>query len=151
MPVSMAVRLLLAAASLLAVAGCGGSQEPRREVRLLAPPGVVEDVTRFERDTGCRVDLRVYDQEEDVDAIARRRNADVVAASAPPGATPHVSQELVRVTLDRGLEVTLPRRLAPAFRGLTRPAGRRSLVWEIRDEGANGACARRWLAYATSQ
>lgn len=151
MPVSMAVRLLLAAALLLAVAGCGGSQEPRREVRLLAPPGVVEDVTRFERDTGCRVDLRVYDEEEDVDAIARRRNADVVAAPTPPGATPHISQELMRVTLDRGLEVTLPRRLAPAFRSPTRPAGRRSLVWEIRAEGENDACARRWLAYATSQ
>jgi hypothetical protein len=151
MPVSMAVRLLLAAAPLLAVAGCGGNQEPRREVRLLAPAGVVEDVTRFERDTGCRVDLRVYDEEEDVDAIARRRDADVVAGPAKAGATPHLSEELVRVTLEGGLEVTVPKRLASAFRGVTRPAGRRSLVWEIREEGENDACARRWLAYATSQ
>ena len=151
MPVSMAVRLLLAAALLLAVAGCGGSQEPRREVRLLAPAGVADEVTRFEEQTGCRVDLRVYDEEEDVDAIARRRDADVVAGPTPPGTAPHVSQELVRVTLDRGLEITLPKRLASAFRGPTRPAGRRSLVWEIRDEGENDACARRWLAYATSQ
>jgi hypothetical protein len=151
MPVSMAVRIILAAALLL-LAGCGGgTDEPRREVRLLAPAGVAPDATRFERETDCRVDLRVYDENEDLDSIARRRDADVVAGPAPRGATPHVTQELVRVTIEEGLEVTLPRELASAFRGHKRPAGRRALVWEIRDEGDNDTCARRWLAYATSQ
>jgi hypothetical protein len=150
MPVSMAVRLHLAAAPLLLLAACGGEKETRREVRLLAPAGIVEDVPRFERTTGCRVDLRVYDEDEDVDAIARRRNADVVAGPVPPGGTPHVSQELVRITLERGIEITVPKRLASAFDGEVRPAGRRSLAWTIREEGDNDACARRWLDHATS-
>jgi hypothetical protein len=151
MNVSMARRLVLAAALLHVLAGCGAADEPRREVRLLAPAGVVDEIARFERATGCRVDLRVYDENEDLDSIARRRDADVVAGPAPRGATPHVTQELVRVTIEEGLEVTLPRELASAFRGHKRPAGRRALVWEIRDEGDNDTCARRWLAYATSQ
>jgi hypothetical protein len=150
MPLSMAVRLPLTAALLLALSGCGGDNDVQREVRLLAPAGIVEDTTGFERETGCRVDLRVYDDDEDVDAIARRRDADVVAGPVPPGRTPDVSVELVRVTLERGVELTIPRELASAFDGLVRPAGRRSIVWTIRGEGDNEACARRWLDYATS-
>jgi predicted small lipoprotein YifL len=151
MPGSMAVRSHLAAAVLLALAGCGGEGQAPLEVRLLAPAGVVEDVTRFERETGCRVDLRVYDEEEDVDAIARRRDADAVARPVRPGGSPHVSDELVRITIATGLEITIPKRLASAFDGPARPAGRRTLAWSIRAEGDNDACARRWLAYATSQ
>jgi hypothetical protein len=151
MNVSMARRLVLAAALLHVLAGCGAADEPRREVRLLAPPRVVDDVARFERATGCRVDLRVYDENEDINAIAHRRNADVIAAPAPPGMTPHVSQELVQITLAPGLEVTIPKQLAPAFDGDARPAGRRSTVWRIRPEGENDDCARRWLAYAASR
>jgi hypothetical protein len=150
MNVSMARRLVLAAALLHVLAACGGGPEPRREVRLLAPADVLDDVAPFEGATGCRVDLRVYDEDEDVDAIARRRGTDVVAEPAPPGTTPHLSQELVRITLAGGLEVTIPKRLAPAYNGAVRPAGRRSIVWRIRPEGENDACARRWLAYATS-
>jgi hypothetical protein len=145
----MAVRLHVAAFVLVALAGCGGEQERPREVRVLAPAGSVDDVTLFERASSCRVDLRVYDEEEDVEAIARRRDADVVADAAPAGSMPHVSDELVRITLARGLEITIPRRLAPAFHGEPRPAGRRELVWRLRPEGENGACARDWLAYAT--
>jgi hypothetical protein len=152
MPVSMAVRLLLAAAALLVLAGCGEDGEStRQEVRLLAPAGIVDDVTRFEQDTGCRVDLRVYDEEEDLDAIARRRDVDVIAGPVPPGGEPHVSEELVHITLDSGVEITIPKRLATAFDGEVRPAGRRSLAWTIRDAGENPDCARRWLDYATSQ
>jgi hypothetical protein len=147
----MARRLVLAAALLHVLVGCGAGEEARREVRLLAPAGVVDDVALFERTTGCRVDLRVYDENEDVDAIARRRDGDVVAGPPAPGTTPHVSQELVEVTVAHGLEVTIPKRLAPAFDGNTRPAGRRSIVWRIRPEGENAACARRWLAYAISR
>jgi hypothetical protein len=151
MGVSMARRLVLAAAVLHVLTACGGGEEPRREIRLLAPAGIVDDVAHFERATGCRVDLRVYDEDEDVDAIARRRDTDVVAAPAPRNTTPHISQELVQITLARGLEVTIPRRLAHAFDGPVRPAGRRSIVWRIRSDGENDACARRWLAYATSR
>jgi hypothetical protein len=151
MRVSMASRLTLAAALLFAVAACGGEAEPPREVRLLAPAGVAADPTRFERATGCRVDLRVYDGGEDVQAIARRRDADVVAGPAPPGAEPHFSQDLVRIAVASGLEITIPRQLAAAFAGVVRPAGRRSIVWRIRAEGENDGCARRWLAYATSR
>lgn len=146
----MAVRLHLAAL-LLALAGCGGGGEAGREVSILAPAGIVDDTTRFERDTGCRVDLRIYDDGEDVDAIARRRDADVVAGPVPPGQAPHVSIELVRITLERGLELTIPRELASAFDGPVQPAGRRSVMWTIREEGDNENCARRWLDSATSQ
>jgi hypothetical protein len=151
MPLSMAARLHLAAALLFALAGCGGDEGAPRELRLLAPAGIVEETTRFERESGCRVNLRIYDDGEDVDAIARRRDADVVAGPVPPGDKPHVSVELVRITLEGGLELTIPRELASAFDGRVRPAGRRSIVWRIREEGENDACSRLWLDYATSQ
>lgn len=151
MPRSMAVRLHLAAGLLLALSGCGGDGDSRAEVRLLAPVGVAPDVARFERETGCGVDLRVYDEKEDVAAIARRRNADVVAGPVPPGRAPHLSEPLVRITIAKDLGVTIPERLAAAFNRPARPAGRRALAWSIRPEGENSACARRWLAYATSQ
>jgi hypothetical protein len=146
---SMGKRALVAAA-LLALAGCGGSGD-RREVRLLAPAGLVGDVTPFERETGCRVDLRVYDEGEDLDAIARRRDVDVIAGPVPPGERADDSVELVRVTLPSGIEITLPKTLASAFHGTVRPAGRRTTAWMIRDEGDNQVCAKRWLDYATSQ
>jgi hypothetical protein len=149
MAVSMATRFLLAAAFLVTVAGCGGDSDARREVRLLAPAGLAEDVAPFERQTGCRVDLRVYDEGEDLDAIARRRDVDVVAEPASAGATPHDSIELVRVQLAAGLEVTIPKELASAYRGAARPAGVRRTRWEIREQGENEDCARRWIAYAT--
>jgi hypothetical protein len=147
----MAVRLLLAAALLFVLSACGGDEPPRREVRLLAPADLVEDVSGFERATGCRVDLRVYDEGEDLPAIARRRDVDVVAGPPPPGTKPHDSVALVRVTLERGLEITVPRRFARAFAKPARPAGRRLTRWTIREDGDNPDCARRWVAYATSQ
>jgi hypothetical protein len=146
----MAARHELTAALLLVLAGCGEDQA-REEVRLLAPAGIADDVTHFERETNCRVDLRVYDEKEDVEAIARRRDVDVVAGPVPAGVRPHVSEELVRVEIAKGLEVTIPKRLATAFEAPARPAGRRSLAWSIREEGENDVCARRWLAYVTSQ
>jgi hypothetical protein len=151
MPRSMAARSLLVASLLLLVTGCGGDSTAPREVRILAPAGLVEDVAPFERRTGCRVDLRVYDDGEDIDAIARRRDADVVARPVPPGRPAHDSVELVRVKVDEGLEVTIPKALASAFPGNHRPAGRRRTEWAIREEGENDRCAERWLAYATSQ
>jgi hypothetical protein len=147
----MAIRLLLAAALLLALAGCGGEGSAKDEVRLLAPVGIVDDVTRFERRTGCRVELRVYDEDEDVAAIARRRDADVIAGPVPPGGTPDDSVELVRITLEDGLEITVPKELGSAFEGTARPAGLRSTAWEIRTEGENQDCAERWVDYATSE
>ena len=150
---SMSGRALLAAALVAAVTGCGGDEQ-QAEVRVLAPAGVVSDAAaaRFERDTGCRVDLRVYDTDEDLDAIADRRNTDVIAAPTPQGRTPDLTEELVEATLAGDVVVTVPRRLAPALDPLsTRPAGRRDLSWTIREEGDNDDCARRWLAYATSQ
>jgi hypothetical protein len=150
MALSMSVRHGLAAVLLLVVAGCGGDSPPPREVRLLAPADLAGDATSFERRTGCRVDLRVYDAGEDLSAIARRRNVDVVAGPVPPGLKPHDSVELVRITLDRGLEVTVPKHLAAAFDKPTRPAGRRSTRWTIRRGAGNLDCARRWVSYATS-
>lgn len=149
---SMSMRALLVAALVTAVAGCGG--EARREVRLLAPVGIVADAqaARFERQTGCRIDLRVYDPDEDIQAIAGRRDTDVIARPTPDGETPDISEALVRATLDGGVVVTIPYRLAAALDPLLiRPAGRRDLSWTIRDEGDNEDCARRWLAYATFQ
>jgi hypothetical protein len=140
----------LVAAVLLAVTGCGGSDQ-KREVRLLAPAGLVGDVAAFERQTGCRVDLRVYDEGEDLDTIARRRDVDVVAGPVPPGQRADDSVELVRITLASGIEITVPKALARAYHGTVRPAGRRSTAWVIRDDGDNPDCARRWLGYATSQ
>ena len=151
MPLSMAIRFVLAAVLLLALAACGGESEADREVRLLAPPGLVADTTAFERQSGCRVDLRVYDEDEDLAAIARRRNVDVVARPVPRGAPADDSVELVRVELASGLEVTIPRTLAPAFEGAARPAGRRRTAWVISEDGENEHCAERWLDYATSQ
>jgi hypothetical protein len=151
MPRSMAARRHLAAGLLLVLAGCGGDGAAGEQVRLLAPAGIVEDVTRFERETDCRVDLRVYDEDEDVEAIARRRDVDVVAGPVPPRGVPHITEDLVRITIAKGLAVTVPKRLAPAFDAPASPAGRRSLVWSIREEGENEVCARRWVAYATSQ
>jgi hypothetical protein len=140
-----------AAAALLALAGCGGRSEDRLEVRLLAPAGLVGDVTPFERETGCRVDLRVYDEGEDLDAIARRRDVDVIAEPVRPGESADDSVELVRITLTSGIEITVPKTLASAFRGTVRPAGRRTTAWIIREDGDNRDCAERWLDYARSQ
>ncbi len=145
------MRALLAAAFLTVLAGCGGDSPPR-EVRLLAPVGVAKDVPRFERETGCRVDLRVYDEAEDVGAIARRRGADVIAGGTPAGGVPDVVQELARLTLEGGIVLIIPRSLASEFDWVDiRSAGRRQLSWTISEEGDNDDCARRWLAHATSQ
>jgi hypothetical protein len=148
---SMSARALVAAA-VVALTGCGG--EEQREVRLLAPVGIVSDAgsARFERETDCLVDLRVYDPDEDLGAIADRRDTDAIARPTRDGETAHVSEELARLTLKGGVVVTVPRRLAPALDPVeTRPAGRRRLSWTFREEGDNDECARRWIAYATSQ
>lgn len=149
----MSARTLLAAALALGVTGCGGG-EPEREVRVLAPVGIVEDEDsrRFERETGCRVDLRVYDQDEDVEAIADRRDADAIAGPTPNGAVPHFAEEMVRATLRGGVVVTVPRELVSALKPVdVRPAGRREISWFQREEGDNPDCATRWIAQATSQ
>jgi hypothetical protein len=149
---SISAQALLTAALLTAVAGCGG--EERSEVRLLAPVGIVSDAEadRFERETDCRVDLRVYDPNEDIEAIAERRDTDAIAEPTRNGETPHVSEALAQLTLKDGIVVTVPARLATALDPLLiRPAGRRDLTWTIREEGDNDDCARRWIAYATSQ
>lgn len=148
---SMSARLLLVAFVAL-IAGCGGGTQP--EVRLLAPVGVVDnsEAVRFERTTGCRIELRVYDPDEDIQAIVRRRDTDVIAGRTPPGEKPDVVDELVRASLSGGVVVTVPAELAPALAPTdVEPAGRRRLTWAIRPEGDNDDCARRWLAYATSQ
>jgi spermidine/putrescine-binding protein len=164
----MAVRAFLTAA-LLILAGCGGATEATREVHLLAPAGYVEDgstdpaldsVTPFERRTGCRLDVRVYDENEDIAAIARRRNTDAIAGTPETlkelGAdvevrTPYRRTKLSRVTLDGGVEITVPTKLASAFDGVVRPAGSRSVAWAIRKEGDNRDCAERWIDYVMSQ
>jgi hypothetical protein len=148
----MSMRALLVAGLLTTVAACGGDDQS--EVRLLAPAGIVSDADAagFERETGCRVDTRVYDADEDIEAIAGRRNTDVAAAPTPEGEPPDIAEQLVRATLHGGVVVTVPRRLAVALDPLLiRPAGRRELSWTIREEGDNDDCARRWVAYATSQ
>ena len=148
---SMSVRLSLAAALVASLTGCGGDS-PAREVRLLAPVGIADNIEGFEQGTGCRVDLRVYDDGEDVAAIARRRDADVIAGPTRGGQVPDVVDELARVTLKGGVVVTIPRRLASAFDWVDiRSAGRREISWRIREEGDNDDCARRWLAYVRSQ
>ena len=147
----MAVRSLLAAVLLALLPACGGDDDATREVKLLAPAGLVGDVARFERETGCRVDLRVYDEDEDIATIARRRDVDVVARPVRPGERPDDSVELVRIMLEPGLEITIPKRLAAAYDRPTRPAGRRLTRWTTRDAGENPECARRWIAYATAQ
>jgi hypothetical protein len=146
----MAIRLL-AAAALFALAGCG-SNASRPHVGVLAPAWIDDDVPRFEQQTGCRVDLRVYDHGEDLDAIAKRRETDVVAAPAPPGQDADQTEEFVAVTLKGGVTVTLPRRLASAFAGPRRPAGRKGILWlTTRSGSGDERCIRRWIAYATSQ
>ena len=149
---SMSIRALLAVTLLTTVAGCGG--EERREVRLLAPAGVVSeaDATRFEHETHCVVDLRVYDPNEDLEPIAERRDTDAIAAPTLNGETADVTDEMARLTLKDGVVVTVPTRLAAALDPLeTQPAGQRRLTWTIREDGDNDDCARRWIAYATSQ
>lgn len=148
---SMSIRALLAAGLLAVVVGCGGDSAAR-EVRLLAPVGIAKDVSGFEQETGCHVDLRVYDEGEDIAAIARRRDADAIAAPTPPGGVPDVVEELVRVTLEGGVVLTIPRDLASAFNAAeVRAAGQRQISWMIREQGDNDECARRWIAHAVSQ
>ena len=147
----MVARALIAAAVLASLAGCGRNDDAPTDVRLLAPVALVGDTTGFERETRCRVDLRVYDEDEEIDAIARRRDVDVVARPTRGGERPHDAVELVRVALADGLEIVVPRDAANAFGRPTRPAGRRETRWEIRRDAPNPECARRWLAYATSQ
>jgi hypothetical protein len=168
----MSIRIGLAATLVAFATACGGDTGTR-QVRLLAPPGYVEDgstlpgsdwVTPFERRTGCEVDARIYDENEDVVAIARRRDIDAVAGSEEilaelrrerellPGSTPHDIVALARVRLASGIELTIPQELAQALRPvLIRPAGHRTIAWAIREEGDNRDCARRWIAYAISR
>jgi hypothetical protein len=149
---SMSMRVLLVAALLSAIAGCGG--EEQREVRLLAPAGIVSDAdsARFERETDCRLDLRVYDPNEDLEPIAERRDTDAIAAVTRQGETAHATEDMSRLTLNGGVVVTVPTRHAAALDPVeSRPAGQRRLTWTIREAGDNDDCARRWLAYATSQ
>jgi hypothetical protein len=143
---SMAVRRLLAAALLLVLAGCGGSEPASRELRLVAPADLVEPVPSFERATGCRVEVRVYDEGEDLAAIVRRRDADVVAEPVRSVAEADDVVSLAEVKVG-GVTVRIPVSLAPAFDGAIKPAGRRLTRWTIRDEGDNDECARRWIAY----
>jgi hypothetical protein len=110
------------------------------------------------------VDARIYDENEDVVAIARRRDVDAVAGSEEilarlgragellPGATRQDSVAFARVTLASGVELTIPRHLARALRPESiRPAGRRTIAWAIRKDGDNRDCARRWIAHAVSR
>jgi hypothetical protein len=146
----MALRLLLAAA-IVALAGCGSSASQPR-VALLAPAWIDDDVPRFEQQTGCRVDLRVYDDGEDLAAIAKRRETDVVATPVAPGQEADQVEEFVHVTLVGGPAITSPEELAGAFRGRRRPAGRRGIVWTAtREGGGDPACVGRWIRYAASQ
>src|SRR5919109_3462111 len=112
MAASMVVRALLGASLVLATTACGGDDGAPQELRLLAPAGLgeLEHVRAFERKTGCRVDLRVYDEDEDAAAIARRRDADAVATLVPPTQARGRSIELVRITLEPGLVITVPKR-----------------------------------------
>lgn len=145
----MAARLL-AAAALLTVAGCGSSTA-QPHVGVLAPAWIDDDIPRFEHQTGCRVDLRTYDEGEDLAAIAKRRETDVIAAPVPRGQDGDQVEQFVHVTVDGGVELTIPRRLASAFDGPQRPAGRRGIVWLTRDGNGDRRCIGRWVRYATSQ
>ena len=146
----MAIRLL-AAAALLVVAGCG-STTSSPHVGLLAPAWIDDDIPRFEQETGCRVDLRVYDDREDLAAIAKRRETDVIAAPVPRGHDADQVEEFVHVSVGGGVEVTIPKRLASAFDGPQRPAGRRAIIWLPTRRGNGDAhCIRRWLRYVAPQ
>jgi hypothetical protein len=148
----MSMRALVAATLLAAMTGCGS--DDGQEVRLLAPAGIVSeaDSARFQQETDCRVDLRVYDANEDLGPIAERRDSDAIAAPTRDGETAHVTDEMARLTLKDGVVVMVPARLAAALDPVeTKPAGQRRLTWTIREEGDNDDCARRWIAYATSQ
>lgn len=145
----MAARLL-AAAALLTVAGCGSSTA-QPHVGVLAPAWIDDDIPRFEHQTGCRVDLRTYDEGEDLAAIAKRRETDVIAAPVPRGQDGDQVEQFVHVTVDGGVELTIPKRLASAFEGPQRPAGRRGIVWLTRDGNGDRRCIGRWVRYATSQ
>jgi hypothetical protein len=143
----MSIRAL-AAATLLLAAGCGSDPPP--EVRVLAPPDLVDRVEPYERTTGCRADVRSYDPGEDLGAIIERRNVDVVAEPVDSAAKADDVVELSRVTVS-GVEVTIPTRLASAFGRPATPAGRRLTAWRLRDGGGDSECARRWVAYAVSR
>jgi hypothetical protein len=144
----MAVRLL-AAAALLGLAGCGSSAE-QPHVALLAPAWIDADVPRFEQQTGCRVDLRVYDEGEDLPAIAERRETDLIATPVSRDQDADQTEAFVRMTLDGGVEVTIPQRLASAFSGPRRPAGTRGIVWlPTRHGSGDRRCIGRWLLYVT--
>jgi hypothetical protein len=143
----MSIRALLAATLLALLVGCGGEQQS--EVSVLAPAWIDEDVQQFEHESGCRVDLRTYDEQEELAPIAERRDADVIAELDLDPIDQ--AEPFVRVTLSGGVVVTIPERLASAFTGPKAPARPRSISWVIRPEGDNPDCARRWLAYATSQ
>jgi hypothetical protein len=145
----MAVRRLVAAAVLMTLTGCGGSTD-RPSVSLVAPVWIDEDIAAFERETGCRVELRVYDEGEDVSAIAKRRDADIVATPAPRGGDADQSEEFVRITLEGGVEVTIPKRYASAFDGPSRAAGRKGIVWRTTRRGnGDDRCISRWLRSVT--
>ncbi|HVD24712.1 MAG TPA: hypothetical protein VNB86_01840 [Gaiellaceae bacterium] len=144
----MAARLL-AAAALLAAVGCGSS-ENQPHVAILAPAWIDADIPRFEQQTGCRVDLRVYDDGEDLPAIAKRRETDVVAAPVPRGQDAEQVERFVEVTLDRGVKITIPERLASAFHGPRRPAGSRGILWLSTHRGSGDRrCIGRWILYVT--
>jgi hypothetical protein len=146
----MAARLL-AAVALLTVAGCGSSTK-QPHVGLLAPAWIDDNVARFEQQTGCRVDLRTYDQGEDLAAIAKRRETDVIAGPVPRGRDADQVEEFVHLTLDGGVEVTIPKKLATAFAGPRRPAGTRAIIWlPTRRGNGDRRCIGSWMRYATSQ
>jgi hypothetical protein len=145
----MAARLLVVLA-LLGLAGCGSSSRQPR-VGLLAPAWIDDDIPRFEQQTACRVDLRVYDEGEDLPAIAERRETDVIAAAVHRGQDADQTEPFVTVTLEGGVEVTVPRRLGSAFTGPRRAAGTRGIVWLPTRKGrGDRRCIGRWIAYATS-
>ncbi len=153
----MSARALLAAA-LVAVSGCGG--DGANELRILAPVHVPLQLTTFERETGCRPDVRIYDEGEDVRAISRRRNVDVVAAdratlvrlgAAVQRRTPYTVVKLARVELRDGPTVTVPEELASAFDGRATPAASRAFAWAILNAGPNDDCARLWFRHVSAQ
>jgi hypothetical protein len=143
----MSIRALVVA-TLVVLSGCGGEQPP--EVRVLAPPDLLEGVERFERESGCRADTRAYDAGEDLGAIAERRNVDVFAEPVSSPAEADDAVQLARVVVS-GVEVTIPARLAGAFGAPVRPAGTRLTAWRLREGGGDESCARRWVAYAAER